>query len=124
MIQSLPVQYRDRPVGSESKLNTYTDGMKVLLTIFNLYRDYQPLKFFGIFSLLLGLFSLLLFIPVFTEFLRTGLVPRFPTLIVSTVMMLAAFLSLVCGLILDTNAKNSRKNFEVQMNIIRMMLKK
>ena len=124
LIQSLPVQYRDRPVGSESKLNTYTDGMKVLLTIFNLYRDYQPLKFFGIFSLLLGLFSLLLFVPVFMEFLRTGLVPRFPTLIVSTVMMLAAFLSLVCGLVLDTNAKNSRKSFEVQMNIIRMMLKK
>ncbi len=121
LIQSLPVQYRDRPVGSESKLNTYTDGMKVLLTIFNLYRDYQPLKFFGIFSLLLGLFSLVLFIPVFTEFLRTGLVPRFPTLIVSIVMMLGAFLSLVCGMILDTHAKNSRKNFEVQMNIIRMM---
>ena len=124
LIQSMPVQYRDRPAGSESKLNTYTDGMKVLLTIFNLYRDYQPLKFFGLISLLLGVFSAVLFIPVFTEFLKTGLVPRFPTLIVSTVMMLAAFLSLVCGLILDTNAKNSRKNFEVQMNIIRMMLKK
>ena len=124
LIQSMPVQYRDRPAGSESKLNTYTDGMRVLLTIFNLYRDYQPLKFFGLISVLLGLFSLVLFIPVFTEFLRTGLVPRFPTLIVSTVMMLAAFLSLVCGLILDTHAKNSRKNFEVQMNIISMMLKK
>ena len=124
LIQSMPVQYRDRPAGSESKLNTYTDGMRVLLTIFNLYRDYQPLKFFGLISVLLGLFSLALFIPVFTEFLRTGLVPRFPTLIVSTVMMLAAFLSLVCGLILDTHAKNSRKNFEVQMNIISMMLKK
>lgn len=124
LIQSLPVQYRDRPAGSESKLNTYTDGMRVLLTIFNLYRDYQPLIFFGLISVLLGLFSLALFIPVFTEFLRTGLVPRFPTLIVSTVMMLAAFLSLVCGLILDTHAKNSRKNFEVQMNIISMMLKK
>ncbi len=124
LIQSLPVQYRDRPAGSESKLNTYTDGMRVLLTIFNLYRDYQPLIFFGLISVLLGLFSLALFIPVFTEFLRTGLVPRFPTLIVSTVMTLAAFLSLVCGLILDTHAKNSRKNFEVQMNIISMMLKK
>ena len=124
LIQSMPVQYRDRPAGSESKLNTYTDGMKVLLTIFNLYRDYQPLKFFGIFALLLAAVSLFLFIPVFTEFLKTGLVPRFPTLIVSAVMMLAAFLSLVCGLILDTNAKNSRKNFEVQMNIIRMMLKR
>ena len=124
LIQSLPVKYRDRPVGSESKLNTYTDGIKVLLTIFNLYRDYQPLKFFGMIALLLAAVSLVLFVPVFTEFLQTGLVPRFPTLIVSTVMMLAAFLSLVCGLILDTHAKNSRKNFEVQMNIIQMMLKR
>jgi glycosyltransferase involved in cell wall biosynthesis len=124
LIQSIPVQYRDRPSGSESKLNTYTDGMKVLLTIFNLYRDYQPLKFFGIIALLLAAVSLVLFVPVFSDFLKTGLVPRFPTLIVSTVMMLAAFLSLVCGLILDTNAKNSRKNFEVQMNIIRTLLKK
>ena len=123
LIQSMPVQYRDRPAGSESKLNTYTDGMKVLLTIFNLYRDYQPLKFFGMIALLLAAVSLVLFVPVFSEFLKTGLVPRFPTLIVSTVMTLAAFLSLVCGLILDTHAKNSRKNFEVQMNIIRMMLK-
>lgn len=124
LIQSMPVQYRDRPAGSESKLNTYTDGMKVLLTIFNLYRDYQPLKFFGMIALLLAVVSLILFVPVFMEFLKTGLVPRFPTLIVSTVMMLTAFLSLVCGLILDTHAKNSRKNFEVQMNIIRMMLKR
>lgn len=124
LIQSMPVQYRDRPAGSESKLNTYTDGMKVLLTIFNLYRDYQPLKFFGMIALLLAVVSLILFVPVFMEFLKTGLVPRFPTLIVSTVMMLTAFLSLVCGLILDTNAKNSRKNFEIQMNIIRMMLKR
>ena len=124
LIQSIPVQYRDRPAGSESKLNTYTDGMKVLLTIFNLYRDYQPLKFFGIIAVLLAVVSLILFVPVFTEFLKTGFVPRFPTLIVSTVMMLSAFLSLLCGLILDTNAKNSRKNFEVQMNILKMMLKK
>lgn len=121
-IKSIPVQYRDRPVGSESKLNTYSDGIKVLLTIFNLYRDYQPLKFFGTGALLLAIISLVLFIPVFTEFLKTGLVLRFPTLIVSVVMMLAAFLSLVCGLILDTNAKSNRKHFEVQMNIILMML--
>ena len=124
LIQSMPVQYRDRPAGSESKLNTYTDGVKVLLTIFNLYRDYQPLKFFVIIALLLAAVSLIIFVPVFAEYLKTGLVPRFPTLIVSTVMMLSAFLSLVCGLILDTHAKNSRKNFEVLMNIIQMMLKK
>ncbi len=123
LIQSIPVQYRDRPAGSESKLNTYTDGMKVLLTIFNLYRDYHPLFFFGSISLILGPLSAFLFCSVFIEFLKTGLVPRFPTLIISVVMMLAAFLSLVCGLILDTHAKNSRKYFEVQMNMIKMMLK-
>ena len=124
LIQSIPVQYRDRPAGSESKLNTYSDGMKVLLTIFNLYRDYQPLRFFGIVSLVFGGISVMLFIPVFTEFLKSGQVPRFPTLVVSTVIMQVAFLSLVCGLVLDTNAKNSRKNFEVQMNIIKMLIKK
>ena len=124
LIYSIPIQYKDRPQGSHSKLNTYRDGFKVLLTIFNLFRDYKPLKFFGSFSLILGIVSLTLFIPVFLEFLKTGLVPRFPTLIVSVVMMLAAFLSFVCGLILDTNAKNVRKIFEVQMNIIKMLIEK
>lgn len=123
LIQSIPVPFRNRPEGSDSKLNTYRDGIKVLLTIFNLFRDYQPLKFFGLLALFLGIFSLFLFAPVFMEYLKTSRVPRFPTLIVSSVMMLAAFLSVVCGLILDTHAKNSRKNFEVQMNIIQMMLK-
>ena len=124
LICSVPIQYRDRPNGSQSKLNTYRDGAKVLLTIFNLFRDYQPLKFFGGFALFLAFFSLILFIPVFVEFIHTGQVPRFPTLIVSVVMMLAAFLSVVCGLVLDTNAKNSRKNFEVQLNIIKMLYRK
>ncbi len=124
LIQSIPVLYRNRPKGSESKLNTYTDGMKVLLTIFNLFRDYQPLKFFGIFSFLMCIVALLFFGSVFMEFLQTGLVPRIPTLIVSTILLLAAFLSIVCGMILDTNAKNSRKSFEVQMNIIEMISRK
>jgi glycosyltransferase involved in cell wall biosynthesis len=123
LLTSIPVKYRDRPEGSVSKLNTYSDGMKVLLTIFNLYRDYQPLRFFGIVAAVMALISLSLFVPIFLQYLTTGLVPRIPTLVVSVVMMLAAFLSIVCGLILDTNSKNSRKNFEIQMNIIRMMLK-
>ena len=123
LIFSIPIQYKDRPHGSHSKLNTYRDGAKVLLTIFNLFRDYKPLRFFGVFSLLLGAISIVLFIPVFLEFLKTGMVPRFPTLIVSVVMMLAAFLSFVCGLILDTHAKSNRKNFEVQLNIIKLLLK-
>lgn len=124
LICSFPIQYKDRPKGSHSKLNTYSDGAKVLLTIFNLFRDYKPLKFFGTLSMVLGIISLFLFLPVLSEFLQTGLVPRFPTLIVSVVMMLAAFLSMVCGLILDTNAKNSRKSFEVQLNLLKLLLKK
>ena len=124
LIRSIPIQYKDRPEGSHSKLNTYQDGAKVLLTIFNLFRNYKPLKFFGLFSVILGVISIVLFIPVFLEFLKTRLVPRFPTLIVSVVMMLAAFLSFVCGLILDTHAKSNRKYFEVQLNIIKMLLKR
>ena len=123
-IQSLPVTYRDRPMGSNSKLNTYKDGAKVLLTIFNMYRYYKPLKFFGILSLLLALFAVILFIPVFLEYLKTGLVPRFPTLIVSGFSMLAAILAFSCGLILDTHAKNNRKHMEVQMNIIKILMQK
>ena len=124
LIFSVPVNYKNRPRGSRSKLNTYRDGYKVLLTIFNLFKDYKPLIFFGTFSLAMGIISLFLFIPVFLEFLNTGLVPRFPTLIVSVMMLLAALVSFVCGLILDTHAKNNRKNYELQMNIIKMLLNK
>jgi len=122
LICSLPISYRDRPIGSHSKLNTVSDGIKVLSTIFNLYRNYKPLKFFGYTGCLMIAAALFLFIGVFIEYLETGLVPRIPTLIVSVVLMLAAFLSVVCGLILDTNAKNNRKNFEVQCNIIKLLI--
>jgi len=124
LVRSVPVAYRDRPSGSVSKLNTYTDGARVLLTIFNLYRDYKPLQFFAAVALLLAAMGLGLFLPVLLEYLRTGLVPRFPTLIVSVVLLLSSFLALVCGLILTTNAKNARKNFEVQLNIIRLLMKR
>lgn len=121
LLRSIPIPYRDRPKGSESKLNTYTDGAKVLSTIFNLYRDYKPLSFFGVVALGLFVMSMFFFIPVFIEYLQTGMVPKFPTLIVCAFVVLSALLSLVCGLVLDTNAKNSRKNFEMQMNMIRLL---
>ena len=120
-IESLPVNYRDRPAGSFSKLNTYVDGAKVLMTIFNLYRNYKPLKFFGVTALILMILALTMFLPVFTEFLSTGLVPRFPTLLVSGLIALTSFLSAVCGLILDTIAVNARKDFELKMNILRLV---
>ena len=120
-IESLPVNYRDRPAGSFSKLNTYVDGAKVLMTIFNLYRNYKPLKFFGAAALIMMILALTMFLPIFTEFLNTGLVPRFPTLIVSGLIALTSFLSAVCGLILDTIAVNARKDFELKMNFIKLI---
>ena len=119
LLRSLPVNYRDRPAGSESKLNTYVDGAKVIMTIFNLYRDYKPLQFFGVVALILALVALILFLPVFLQYLETSLVPRFPTLIVSGFLMLASLLSFACGLILDTIAKNNRKTFELHMNLLK-----
>ncbi len=124
LIKSIPVNYRDRPEGSFSKLNTYTDGFKVLLTIFSLYKNYKPLKFFCTIGLLLAIISLFLFIPVLAEFIKTGLVPKLPTLVVSSIMMLAAFLSFVCGFILDTQNQKDKQFFELQMNLIKMLQKK
>lgn len=123
-VESVPVTYRDRPEGSESKLNTYSDGFKVLTTIMKLYKDYKPLPFFGFIALLLFLIGGAMFVPVFIEFLRIGLVPRFPTLFVSIGFMIIAVLALVCGFILDTVAKFNRKDFEIKLNIIRLLLKK
>lgn len=116
LLKEVPITYRDRPSGSESKLNTYTDGMKVIMTIFKLFRDYKPLLFFSILSFILVIISLILFIPVFKEYIQTGLVPRFPTLIVSTFIMLLAMLMLVCGLILEVVVKKHRQLFEILRN--------
>lgn len=124
LIQSIPVQYRDRPAGSVSKLNTFSDGIKVILTIFRLYKDYKPLYFFSIVALVLALLSIAFFIPVFGEYIMTGVVPKLPTLVMAGFTMMAALISLGIGLVLDTEVKNSRKNLEIQMNIIKMMLKK
>ena len=120
LLKTVTVNYRDRPTGSESKLNTYVDGAKVIMTIFNLYRDYKPLQFFGVVGLILALLALILFVPVFYDYLQTSLVPRFPTLIVSGFLMLSAMLAFACGLILDTIAKNNRKSFELHMNLIKL----
>lgn len=120
-VENIPVTYRDRPQGSESKLNTYSDGFKVLKTIFRLYKDYKPLPFFGMVGLILAIISLLLFTPVFTQYLQTGLVPRFPTLVVCSVIGIVAMLSWVCGLVLDTVTKKDRQNFELQLNQFAML---
>ncbi len=117
-VQSVQVEYRDRPADSPSKLNTYSDGMKVLRTIVRLYKEYRPMSFFGLLAGLMALVSVILFIPIFAEYLHTGLVPRFPTLIVCGVMGTMALLLWVCGLILDTVAKKHRQLFEINLNLL------
>ena len=117
-VQSVQVEYRDRPADSPSKLNTYSDGMKVLRTIVRLYKEYRPMSFFGLLAAMMALVSVILFIPIFAEYLHTGLVPRFPTLIVCGVMGTMALLLWVCGLILDTVAKKHRQLFEINLNLL------
>lgn len=122
-VENLPVTYRDRPQGSESKLNTYSDGFKVLKTIFRLYKDYRPLPFFGMIGFLLLVVSLLLFAPVLVQYILTGLVPRFPTMIASGIIGIVAMLSFMCGLILDTVSKKERQNFELELNRFAMLFR-
>ncbi|MBQ7802634.1 glycosyltransferase [Candidatus Saccharibacteria bacterium] len=117
-LETVLVEYRDRPSDSPSKLNTFSDGFKVIMTIFNMVREYRPLMFFSIVSLLLLLLSLFSGVPVFSEFIQTGLVPRFPTLIVSTVLLVLSALSFSTGLILDIIAKKHRQLFEINLNLL------
>lgn len=114
-IENVIIQYRDRPEGSESKLNTYSDGFKVLRTIARLYRSYKPLAYFGLLGLLLGLIAAALFIPVLLEYFRTGLVERFPTLIVSGFITIAMIQSIFSGLILQTMLHKNRQDFELAL---------
>lgn len=119
VIREVPVQYRDRPDGSESKLNTFSDGFRVLRTIARLFEQYRPLVFFSLISVVLWIVALALFIPVFNEYLNTGLVPRFPTVIVSGVMGIMGMLLWICGVILDVVVKKHRQLYELMLNQIR-----
>ena len=115
LVRNVVVDYRDRPTGSVSKLNTYKDGAKVLMTIARMYRNYKPFAFFGILALLLLVVSLLFFLPVLFEYFATGLVPRFPTLIVCMFTLMAALQLFVAGLILSTLQERDKRRFEFQL---------
>lgn len=117
-VDNVIIEYRDRPEGSESKLNTYSDGAKVLMSIAKLYRNYKPMNFFGLLALVLALISVGFFIPVLMEYIATGLVPKFPTLIVCGFAMMAAIQSVFAGLVLSAGAQRSRQEFE--MNLIKV----
>lgn len=120
-VQSVPVGYRDRPQDSPSKLNTYGDGLKVLRTIATLYKEYRPLSFFSVLSLILFAVGMVMFLPILIEYFRTGVVPRFPTLIVSGVVITLAMLLLICGIILDTVAKKHKQQFEMNLNMLTLL---
>ena len=112
-VENVIVDYKDRPEGSESKLNTYSDGIKVLRTIARLFRTYQPMKYFGAVSLVLAILGGGFSVPVFKEYFSTGLVKRFPTLIVCCFVILTAILSLFSGAILKTITWKNRQDFEM-----------
>ena len=112
-IKDVPIEYRDRPEGSESKLNTVSDGIKVVAMIGTLFKDYRPLKFFSLVALLFAIIGLALGIPIFVEYFQTGLVPRFPTAILAIALVICGALSFTAGIILDTVAKTGRKQWEL-----------
>lgn len=118
-IENVIIEYRDRPEGSESKLNTYSDGLKVLRTILRLFRNYRPLSFFSwISGILVAIDLLVLLFAVFIPYSQTGLVDKIPTLIVGGFVALAAMLLYICGLILDSNWQKERREYEFRLILI------
>lgn len=114
----MPIQYRDRPEGSVSKLDTVGDGIKVMSTIFRMIREYKPLPFFGGLGLIIGIVGIVLCGTVTFEFAKTGVVTHFPTLIGAVMLVIAGLLLIIAGIILDVMAKNDRKTFVIDTNKI------
>lgn len=112
-ITDVPIDYRDRPEGSYSKLSTFGDGAKVLRAIASLFKDHKPMAFFGWLALILIVLGLIAGIPVIAEYFQTGLVPRFPTAILAIALVICGALSFTAGIILDTVAKTGRKQWEL-----------
>ncbi|MFU2164214.1 glycosyltransferase family 2 protein [Streptococcus pluranimalium] len=111
----VPITYQDRPEGSESKLNTFSDGFKVLKMIFNLFKDYKPLLFFSLVSAVLFILGLLVGIPVISEYAQTGLIQKMPSAILATGLMILSSLAFVAGFILDTIVRQNRMQYELKI---------
>lgn len=120
LVENVIIDYRDRPDGSESKLNTYSDGAKVLKTIMGLYKNYKPMQFFGLLALILMIIAIVMFAPVLAVYLKTGLVPNFPTLIVSGFVAMAALQSFFAGLVLSTIVQKDRQLFEYKLQMVQL----
>lgn len=124
LVENEIIEYRDRPEGSESKLNTYSDGFKVLKTIGKLYKNCKPLEFFSALAVLLVLLATVFFVPIMITYVQTGTVPNFPTLIVCGFVVLAAIQSFFAGLILSTIAEKDKQQFEFRLQMLRIQYEK
>lgn len=120
LIEEVPIEYRDRIEGSESKLNTYRDGFKVLKVIFTLFRDTRPLFFFSIVTIILLIIAALYFIPIFINYLHTGYVEKIPTLIIAATVVIIAFIIFFSGVILHVLKKHHIQRFEQFLNLLEM----
>ena len=115
-VVNMPITYRDRPEGSESKLNTFSDGYKVLLTLFNLFKDNRPFLFFGCLSLIIFILGLVVGVPVIDEFIKTAYITKVPSAVLAAALMINSFLLLSVGIILDAIKNQKRYLFECHMN--------
>ena len=116
LVVNVPITYRDRPEGSESKLNTFSDGFKVLLTLFNLFKDNRPFLFFGSISIIIFIIGLLVGVPVINEFIKTAYITKVPSAVLAAALMINAFLLFSVGIILDSIKNTKRYLFECHMN--------
>lgn len=115
IIKEIPINYKDRPKGSVSKLNTFKDGFKVLKTIFKIYKNYKPFRFFCLLSLFFLILGLTVGIPVIIEFIKTSYITKIPSSILATGLILMSCISFQSGLILDTIVKNNKENYELSI---------
>ena len=114
-IKEIPIEFRERPEGSKSKVNTFTDGMKVIKTIIKMFKDYRPLKFFSIIFIILFSIGILVGIPVIIEFYKTGYITKMPSAILATGIITLSVISEQCGLILHTIVKLDKQNYELNL---------
>ncbi len=119
IIREVSIDYNERPEGSFSKLNTFSDGCLVLKTIFSLFKNYKPFYFFSIIASIFFIISMILFVPIFIEFLQTSKVPRYPTLIVSGAIATMSLIMWICGIILQTIVRKHNETYEIMLNQIR-----
>ena len=115
-VENIIIEYRDRPEGSESKLNTYSDGFKVIKTIIKLYKNYKPLSFFTWLAAFLALIGVGFLIPVLIDYIHTGLVPKMPSFVASVFFFMSSIQSFFGGLILQTIVNKGKQDFEIKLN--------